>query len=457
MTMMASLTLSRPASLTPEDGAWTGFELDGAVYALPNHSVERVLSATPVTQLPFAPPAVEGVASISGDVLPVLALRILLTPDQPPPVRPTPDFVVIRVAQRRYALRADRVLFIADRLPDFEPPAESSPPAIDALADWRGLPVRCLSIDRLGIEALQPFLPPRRAPGPIADSRITAEAAAAASETVLTMRAGGKSYGLRATSVVEMLEDVAITRLPLVPAELLGMAVVRASPVLAFSLARLRGGEPAAMPGGYVVVNAGGNRFVLAVDAIGGLRRLSAARGDRSGASADPELLDPVALFTPKWLAMAAKMPEMSAAAPVTDQTRQRFLCVSLGTKACALPLAAVERILPPRTPIRLPAGAPSGVDGAIEFGGRVIPVTEGWRWLSQPDGGPVAAHVVLQHDGERRVLTVNAIQRIVTIAHGDILQPGIADLRIAGLGQVSGRLLAILSTAALLSRGPVE
>jgi hypothetical protein len=62
----------------------------------------------------------------------------------------------------------------------------------------------------------------------------------------------------------------------------------------------------------------------------------------------------------------------------------------------------------------------------------------------------------VLQQDGERRVLTVNAVQRIITIAHNDILQPGIADLRIAGLGHVSGRLLAILSTAALLSRGPV-
>jgi chemotaxis signal transduction protein len=100
----------------PERLAWTGFELDGRVFALPYLSVERVVPATPVTALPFAPAGVEGVASISGDIIPVLALLVLLGADQPQLARAGAQFLVIRVSGRRFALRADRVLFVANPL-----------------------------------------------------------------------------------------------------------------------------------------------------------------------------------------------------------------------------------------------------------------------------------------------------------------------------------------------------
>jgi chemotaxis signal transduction protein len=183
------------------------------------------------------------------------------------------------------------------------------------------------------------------------------------------------------------------------------------------------------------------------------LQRVSAIGVDHSAGGPNPIRLDLAALITPRWLALAAEMSVTVAAAPVAATNRQRFLCVSLGDRSCALALTAVERILPPRPPIRLPAGAPPGIDGAIEFGGRIIPVTEGWRWLSLREGGTVAAFIVLQQDGERRVLAVNGVQRIVTIAQDDILPTGDHDPRIAGLGKASGRSLEILSTAALLSR----
>ena len=222
--------------------------------------------------------------------------------------------------------------------------------------------------------------------------------------------------------------------------------------MLVFSLARLLGGEPAAAPRGHVVVAIGKSRFVLAVDAIGGLQRLSATGVDQPAGGPHPVRLDPAALITPQWLALTAEMSG-TVAASVAATDRQRFLCVSLGERSCALALAAIERILPPRPPIRLPAGAPAGIDGAIEFGGRIIPVTEGWRWLSLREGGAAAAFIVLQQDGERRVLSVSGVQRIVTIARDDILPTGDHDPRIAGLGKAAGRPIEILSTAALMSR----
>jgi len=426
----------------PERLAWTGFELDGRVFAFPYLSVERVVPATPVTALPFAPAGVEGVASISGDIIPVLALPVLLGADQPQLARAGAQFLVIRVSGRRFALRADRVLFVANPLPG------------EGMADWRGRPVTCFAVEDLDLANLKPFLPPAGTPGLVADSRATVvNDAAARSETVLVVDAAGGFYGLPASSIVELLEDATITRLPLAPPFLTGVAILRRQPVLAFSLARLLGGEPTAAPGGHVVMAIGRSRFVLAVDAIGGLQRMSATAAEQSPAGAHPIRLDPAALIAPQWLALAAEMSGTVAPSAVAATDRQRFLCVSLGDRSCAVPLAAVERILPPRAPIRLPAGAPPGIDGAIEFGGRIIPVTEGWRWLSVREGGAVAALIVLQQDGERRVLAVNALQRIVTIAQDDILPTGDHDPRIAGLGKAGGRSLEILSTSALMAR----
>jgi purine-binding chemotaxis protein CheW len=441
--MMTSIAPSRSAAAVAERLAWTGFELDGRVFAFPHLRVERVVPATPVTPLPFAPAGVEGVASISGDIIPVLALLILLGADRPQPAQGGAQFVVIRVSGRRFALRADRVLFVANPLPG------------EGMADWRGRPVTCLAVERLDLANLQPFLPPPGAPGFVADSRATAVLdAAAPGETVLVVDAAGGSYGLPASSIVELLEDATITRLPLAPSFLTGVAILRRQPVLAFSLARLLGREPAAAPGGHVVMSIGRSRFVLAVDAIGGLQRLSATGMDQSPEAAHPVRLDPAALITPQWLALAAEMSGTISPRAVVATDRQRFLCVSLGDRSCAVALAAVERILPARPPIRLPAGAPSGIDGAIEFGGRIIPVTEGWRWLSLREGGAVAALIVLQQGGERRVLAVNGLHRIVTIAQDDILPTGDRDPRIAGLGKAGGRSLEILSTSALMARG---
>ena len=441
--MATTLAPPRSAAVAPDGLAWTGFELDGRVFAFPYLSVERVVPATPVTAVPFAPASVEGVASISGDIIPVLALAVLLDIDRPQPARAGTQFLVIRVSGRRFALRADRVLFVANSF------------ALEGMADWRGRPVTCLAVEHLGLADLKPFLPAAGAPGLVADSRATAvHETAAPSTTVLVVDAAGSSHGLPAASIVELLEDAVVTRLPLAPPFLTGVVMLRRQPVLVFSLARLLGGEPTPTSGGHVVVAIGRSRFVLAVDAIGGLQRLSMTGADQSPADTQPVRLDPAALLTSKWLALAAEMSGTAAAPTVVATDRQRFLCVTLGDRACAVPLAAVERILPPRPPLRLPAGAPPGIDGAIEFGGRIIPVTEGWRWLSLPAGGAAAAFIILQQDGERRVLAVDAIQRIVTIAPDDILPTGDHDPRIAGLGRAGGRSLEILSTGALMARG---
>lgn len=427
------------ANLFPSDTPWTGFELEGEAFALPASHVERVLPATPITALPFAPVGVEGVASVSGDVVPVVALSTLLFPGRPAPTQPGTQFLIARVAGQRFALRIDDMLFVAGALS----------PEIDGKAAWRERAVTCLDLAALGVATLESVRPSSGAPGVVANSRDSRDAGATpAAMTIFSVEAAGRVYGLPSQSVLELLERPALTPLPLVPPELRGVVVLRGQSLLAFCLNRMLGGEGRATPGAHVVVSAGRGRVVLLVDDILGLQRLS-----DDPTLTRPPLLEPEKLFSAEWLALAAQMPGGAETGPTGDTGRQRFLCVSLAGRTYALAITAVERVLPPRQSVILPAGAPAGVHGAIEYGGRIVPVTEGWRWLSLGESGRAGAHIVLKQDGEQRVLAVNGVQRIVTIMRDDILPTANHDPRIIGLGTANGRSVEILSTAALMAR----
>ncbi len=296
---------SRPSS----DLLWTGFELDGQAFALPAGCVERVLDAGQVTPLPFAPAGVEGVASVSGDVVPVLALATLLFPDRPAPVEPGAQFLVAVFTGQRFALRVDDMLFVAASLS-----TES-----ENAASWRDRAVTCLDPERLGLATLEPSRPPNGAPGAVANSRDSRAGrdTAPADARVLVVEAAGHPYALPSHAVVELLEQAVITPLPLVPPVFRGAMVVRGQPLLAFCLDRLLGGDGTATPRGHVVLSVGRSRLVLLVDAIVGLQRLPEATS-----AASPTLLDPEKLITADWLALAAQMPGTAEAAPMVDTRR---------------------------------------------------------------------------------------------------------------------------------------
>jgi purine-binding chemotaxis protein CheW len=452
MTVMVAALAARPEAASGVAEAWTGFELDGEAFALRYECVERVVTAGPVTTLPFAPAGIEGVVSIGGGVLPVVALRSLLFPERPASAMPGSGLVVIRVAGERFALRVNRVLFIADDLPSPAPEGEGPAPAAgESVADWHGRRVTCLTSERLGLDRLRPSLPPNGSPGMIADARVAAASVAAAqAEPVIAVASAGIVYGLPSANVAELLSDVTVTPLPLAPPLLLGVVVLRGEALLVVSLARLIGRDELGESGGYVVAKVGHRRFVLAVSEIIGLRRADAAHSPDQ-----PLVLDLAAAIAPTILAVTVPACAAADAAPTELARGRRFLSFSVGDQLCAVPLSAVDRIHTPRSSIRLPKGMAPGIDGAIEIGGRVIPLTDGRRWLSLPERDrPPAAHVVLHHAGERRVLSVDAVHRVITIAEQDILSTGDADQPIAAVGRAGGRSVAILSMARLVTSG---
>ncbi|MEI6203341.1 MAG: chemotaxis protein CheW, partial [Enhydrobacter sp.] len=245
--------------------AWTGFELAGEALALPAAAVEQVMAASPVTALPFAPPAVEGVASVSGDVIPVLDPVALRHPDRPAQSRVGAQFMIVRFAGQRFAIRIERMLFVAVMLS----------PESDGVMKWHGTSVTCLEPASLGLSSLEPKVPPHGLPGTIANSADghAGKDMTQAETAVLAVEVSGRLYGLPSQSVVELLEHAELTPLPLVPPALRGVMVLRGQPLLAFCLDRLLGGAGAAMPRGHVVLSVGRSRIVLLVDSIVGLQR----------------------------------------------------------------------------------------------------------------------------------------------------------------------------------------
>lgn len=88
------------------------FELAGARYALELACVREVLRAVFITPLPDAPPVVEGVVDIRGEIVPVYDLRARF--DLPARAL-TPDEVLIAAwtGERRVAIRAETVEWMA--------------------------------------------------------------------------------------------------------------------------------------------------------------------------------------------------------------------------------------------------------------------------------------------------------------------------------------------------------
>jgi chemotaxis signal transduction protein len=433
------------------DIAWTGFDLGGEAYALDNRSVERVLAATPVTELPFAPAGIEGVANVSGEVLPVVDLAALIgrVPSDTGSHPSGTQFLAVRIAHRRFVLRIDRLLFVAANLQVEASDGAAALPIVGK-ASWRDRALRCLASDRLGLGELLPTPPPAGVPGDVLDRRTSDEkdqADRVADDLALVVEAAGTPYGVPSDSIVEVVEEATLVPLPLVPPEVLGVIILRRQPVLTLSLAMLQGTRSASASPVVVVVSIGKARLALAVDAARGLQRL---------AGTNLVTLDLHAVVGSRWLALADEMPTAAVIPSSVQGERRRFLGVTVGDRTCALPLASVERILLPRPPIRLPNGAPSGVDGAVEYAGHIVPVTDVRRWLSAGDGGKTVAHVVVQHDGKRRVLAVSGIQRIVSLAGEDILPAIDQNARIAAVAQAGGRSLEILSTEALMASGEV-
>lgn len=131
--------------------SWVLFALDSGRYALPLHSVERIVPAAEHTPLPLAPAAVLGALDVAGRILPVFNLRNRFSlPERA--VLPSDQFVIARTRRRSVVLAVDAALGVMTE------PAIDSATLAPGLTHVRG--VLALPDGLVLIQDLERFLSP---------------------------------------------------------------------------------------------------------------------------------------------------------------------------------------------------------------------------------------------------------------------------------------------------------
>ncbi|HJZ49042.1 MAG TPA: chemotaxis protein CheW [Roseiflexaceae bacterium] len=128
-------------------------QLTGELYGLPSGSVREVLRYRPYTPVPGAPPALPGILSQRGTILPIVELRALLGLELTPVTRAT-RLVVVAHQDIDMALLAEAVLDLAALPADI---VEPLPAALDpararflrGIARYEQQPVALLDLDEL--------------------------------------------------------------------------------------------------------------------------------------------------------------------------------------------------------------------------------------------------------------------------------------------------------------------
>jgi len=133
------------------------FSLDAGRYALPLHSVDRIVRAVQVTSLRQAPSVVLGAICVAGRILPVFNVRQRLgLPERD--IDPADQFLIARTTQRTVVLAVDTVSGV------FELPAAAMTDAgslAPGLAHIRG--VIPIADELVLIHDLEAFLSPAEA------------------------------------------------------------------------------------------------------------------------------------------------------------------------------------------------------------------------------------------------------------------------------------------------------
>jgi purine-binding chemotaxis protein CheW len=275
--------------------------------------------------------------------------------------------------------------------------------------------------------------------------------AASDGEQRLTFRVGDRHYALPVDAVREVARRPVLTRVPMAPDSLIGLANLRGRVLPVVSLAALLGETPAVA--GLVIV-------LEQADPVGLLDRVTALGAD----SDDARLLDVAALLAGTFGSAPAR-DRVGRVGMVTAPTREAesdrvaLLGFVIGTQHFALPLEQIEEV------IRLPGDitafpqADTVVIGTIARHGRLLPLLALDRLLALPRGDTQRQRVVIVRIGAHRVgMVVDAVSEILRVDPATIdvvpavLARGTGEAAIQAIcRRDDGRLVSILAADHLL------
>lgn len=433
------------------------------LFCLPDGVVQEILPAGLTTPLPFTPPWVDGLANISGRVIPQASLGALLGENSTSAAQ---ELLVLRTPRADCVLRVDEVLqrveVAAGDVQAFLPADAGAAGAYVCGEVHIGDEiVLLLDPERLG-ELFSAREPARGEAGLLGSLEEKAGAVVEDRLGCLAFMAGGERYAMDLRDIGEIIEAGAVTAIPGAPAAVTGLSTLRDEPLLMVSLAGLLGLPPGPQTKALVVKH-GELRVGLLLDDIDGivqfplsaLRALGEAAGDIAGVLHDAAgtvlgLLSVERLLRPE--------RERLLAGWVPTQRREHLrqvrklsahLEVSLGGERFGIPLNAVQRILPWSAPEALD-DARGRVRGVVNIEGAVVPVLAGdglYRGRAESVQG---AWVIVGDESRPWALAVDEACAIVQVPLDGLERIGNGDGLLEAVANVDGRLLSILAESAL-------
>jgi len=261
----------------------------------------------------------------------------------------------------------------------------------------------------------------------------------------LTFRVGERALAIPAGDVAEVVGPIPVTRTPLAPPGLLGVANVRGRVAPILSLRRLLR-HAADGPGGQVVVLAGDDPVGLAVDRVTGLAELP---GD-ADAWVDVEALlaQAVAAAPTRRASSRSGVATVSAAL----EPASAFLAFEVGGQAFAIALDVFEDVARVPANIAVLPGGDAAMLGAVELRGAILPVVSLRALLGFAAGQPSAASrlLVMRVGAARVAFLADRVRAVVRLRDSEIepaprlLNRGGGEARIDRVARSPQGLLAI-------------
>ena len=308
--------------------------------------------------------------------------------------------------------------------------------------------------------------------------------ATAAATRFLTFEVDAQLYALRADEVAEVIRLPAMARVPQGPPALLGVANLRGAVLPVASLRVMLGGKPGADAAARVIVLDVGAPVAIVVDAVAALESADAGQIERpekdlgtagaanllgafavAGTQRVARILDIRALLDAAFARRAQAKPQdrprdsaIRAHHTESATTTEMLVTFEVAGQEFALPLAAVEEILPAPADITAVARSEAAVLGLTSVRNRLLPLLSlrsllGFAASTAVDG---RQKVVVMKLGDSRVGLVADRARAIVAADSGLVDPlppvlaartgGESRIRSVYRGEGGQRLISILS-----------
>jgi purine-binding chemotaxis protein CheW len=227
----------------------------------------------------------------------------------------------------------------------------------------------------------------------------------------LTFRVGAQQFALPVAAVREVARRPVMTRVPLAPDSLIGLANLRGTVLPIVALAALVG--EAADDAGWVIVLERADPIGLLVDHVA-----APGAGDEDAPLLDADALLDEAFGGTRTTDRAMRVGVMTQAARETQAARIALLGFEIGGQEFALPLDQIDEVTRLPDDITLLPNADAVTVGTIARHGRLLPLLALDRLLGLPGGADGARQrVVVARIGTQKVgLVVDAVSAILRV-----------------------------------------